>query len=147
MQILVRQIDLSTPQTISGSSAAYWISFDCELAMGRALLVPAAGGVQRGQSISVETDQETVSQFHVLATGEQQQARLLSLDEAGSYALTGKVATVIAPGADGQPRILDIAVDACYFTLTEEEIREDSVSRGDWVKFVVHRMSLWDEGL
>lgn len=143
MIIEILQIDRRDVVPVAGGRAlGYRGQFRSSLISGSAVLVPYTKGEQAllaGNCISVETSQESVSEFRFVSP--ELNPCIRAIDPPGDYAVVG---TIILNTGD---YCFDIEVEELTFALDDEDTNGRVPEIGQRVAFVVHGLSLWDENI
>ena len=125
----------------------YWIEFDSALVSGEATLYSRknAKTLMLNRTISVETEQDSIEYFKKLPNYYPTHYLLLSQAKPGNFAAMGQVNSVIRFGKNMEQAIIDIFIGPCRFSLTNEDIADNNLNKGDWVQFKIIGLSFWDE--
>ncbi|MDD4889614.1 MAG: hypothetical protein PHU85_06755 [Phycisphaerae bacterium] len=143
MRIEIVEIDRATPVLICGGVAlGYRGHFRCPLTVGAAVIVPCSNredALRPGARISVETDQESISEFRVLPS--RSQPKMTPLANPGDYEIVGEVSAVFDDG------VAHIEVEGFSFVLGSNDAAGAALRTGQCVGFKLHQLSLWDENI
>jgi hypothetical protein len=143
MEIEIESIDREGVVTVGTNDIlGYRGRFRSTLVSGAAIFVPYTGREDKllgGNTISVETGQESVSDFMVVPSDVEPQIEALS--KPGDYTIVGT--TVLNTG----DQVFDVEVGGFLFTADNEETGGIVPKVGQRVSFTIHGLSLWDEGI
>ena len=140
MKIKIEKIDRSDVVVLSDRCRGYRGEFSCPMVRGWAILVPYSGGEEAlaaGNHISVETGQQSISEFRILESSGT--PTVSPLPSPGDYSVVGQVEL------DGGGQVFDVDVGGLLFTLDIEDTGGKVPRIGTWVSFHLHGLSLWDE--
>ncbi len=152
MEIILRELRTSQPvpipKAITGGYG-YWGKFHSDLTDGEAVFVLSSPdpGSLLGMTLEVWVSQVTIADFQVLPQGEAK-AQLTPLAMPGDYRATGMVTSILwLDEEDWEQAVIDVMVGPCKFSLRAQEIGEEvDLEYGQWVSFVVKRLTFWDLG-
>ena len=141
MKIEVTRIDKSNSVLVTGGqSLGFKCCFRCKTTEGSAVFVPYSGrghNLEVGHYISVETSQESISDFAILSADTPHQ--MTPLPTSGDYDVIGTVEL------NGDDEIFHIDVDDFSFTLGIKDTGGMKPLPGQRVRFTVHGLELYDE--
>jgi hypothetical protein len=137
MWVTITKIDKSNPRDVEGS-LYYPVVFCCSLVEGTALL-NSPQNIKSGDSISVETAFEALSNLQVLTTT--RFPKMIALQTVGHYEVVGVVSFVSGDG------VFYIDVDDFTFRLNSEDTEGFILSKGEWVSFAIHGLVFYDENI
>lgn len=141
MNIEIININKENVVLIGGNQyLGYRGRFECPLVSGEAVIVPYSGREEKlavGNVISVETDQETVSDFKVETA--EVEPMIEALSTPGDY----KVRGIVVLNSDNV--VFDIEVGNFSFAVDNKDTGNLIPKVGDLVSFNIHGLSLWDE--
>ena len=141
MNIEIESIDHNNVVMVRNDKVlGYQCRFRCPFVSGEAIIVPYEGRDDKlrvGNIISVETDQESVSEFKIADPDSNPAIKTAS--NPGDYKVVGK--TVHNTGDE----IFDIDVGDFSFVIDIEESKGIIPKIGDKVSFKIHRLSLWED--
>jgi hypothetical protein len=123
----------------------YLVRFRSELTSGIALLAAtqSVSSAMCGREITVEVGQRAIESVQVVLPEEPRAFRLSPLPEPGNYEVVGEVSGGIL-GEDGGLFLVDVCVGDARFTLTTEDVNLSLYGLGDWVRFRIIGLVLWD---
>ena len=143
MEIKILKIDKSSAVPAPGTSGrGYSATFECLLAKGQAVIVPAPGyeaNLAVGRVIDVETTQERVANLRALATPIPE--CMTPLRAPGNYRVVGTVQVLYADG------VAAIGVMGLSFLVSVPPQDLPTVMQGQKVQFDLFGLSLWDTNL
>ena len=143
MDIEIIDIEIDQAVTVNQSGTkGYKGHFRCSIVSGAAIFVPYTGAemnLKLGNVISVETGQNSISDFKLLQGSQKPQISPLSVP--GDYGIIGDV--VLNTGDE----LFDIDVDDFSFVLDNDETMGIIPEVGQCVSFKLHGLSLWDENI
>ncbi len=148
MLITIRDVDLTHPQPVGGSSSiGYWVEFDSDITQAAALFVPRnrdlADLVHR--QFDVATRLEAVSDFRTLPQAGEFQ--LTPLPARGDFSAVGQVVSIVWLDDAGEYSVAEVRAGPCRFEFPLGQWDDEELSYGQWVAFHIHQLSLWDEGI
>jgi hypothetical protein len=146
MRIYIDWIDAAA--ITQGGDTGYRIRFRSELGCGTALLAvsDSVSPALLGQEIFVEIEAQSFRDVRVLLPEEPHHYHFEALPEEGNYEAVGEVLRVMTEAGAGFA-ITDVCVGEALFHWTPEDIGEDIFVPGDWVRFTVIGLVLWDKNL
>jgi hypothetical protein len=138
MRITITKIDKSNPryEIDSVGSIGYSVMVHCDLVEGSAILI-SLQNIKVGDSISVETRQEAISNLKV--TSSTSLPLMKQLQNAGDYEITGVVSFESGDG------IFYVDVDQFSFVLRDDDTKGAVLEKGQYVSFVLHGLIIYDE--
>ncbi len=143
MQIYIDEFDENL--TTWGNDSGYLIKFRSDLTSGYALLVAdhSVSSALRGREISVETGQRDVVEVHPLLPEEPRAYRMTPLPEAGDYEAVGNIDEETLDEGNGFNSLYVYVGDA-RFVWTTQDVSQRIIKPGDWIRFKVIGLALWD---
>ena len=137
MNVEIVSLDRDEVVLVAQNTLGYRGRFRCEVAAGTASIVPYSGredSLVEGARVSVETGQESVSEFEIVPP--ERAPGMRELARPGDYAVTGTVGVVVA-------EVIAIDVGGLSFAVDIEESGGVVPRSGERVSFLLHGLSLW----
>lgn len=158
MFIDIRAVDEREPiATGTQTVNAWWIDFASGFGAGRALFVPSQciKPLHSGSTpwtVSVETGQEAVRNVERISAEPSPACTWTPLSEPGCFRVCGWISAICdSGGASPGDSIIDVYVGtpgaSWRFTLANGDVAGMRIEPGDWLRFEIVGLSLWDEGL
>lgn len=150
MEITILALNLTGPQPApNGAEIGYPCEFRAEMGGGQALLVPRLPDPASltGQQILVEVTQAEVSDFEPLPDATDRLPRLVPLEQPGSFRVTGSVRSITWLDDDPENALLEVWCGDCRFEFASSGLDLDEIEYGQWVRFQVQGLTLWNQRL
>ena len=146
MIITLEHIERSSPQALPNVSAlGYRCRFTSESGSGQALFVSATPDLEAclGKPLAVETMLSGLADFEALAAPPDEPDGLAALPTPGDYRATGKVNAIVWLDDEMENALIEAAVGECRFTFPSEAAGHADLDYGQWLRFTIHGLILW----
>ncbi len=142
MKVLIASVDFDKTHLIRRKTISYEGLFKSNICSGNVYFVPYdkdPNTLKPGKYISVETDIESVEGLEILP--HVSEPKMIALEKPFSYEMIGKVVQ------NSDNTVFDIDIDDLPIAIDIEETNGVVLEKGNWIKFIVHGLSLWDENI